>query len=76
MVGGRVVNIAVLFVDIRGFTTMSEKLTPSEVVEIIKPVPDSLIADCIMRNGGTLDKFIGDAAMAFWGAPLPQEDYL
>ena len=70
MVGGRVVNIAVLFVDIRGFTTMSEKLTPSEVVEILNQYL-TLIADCIMRNGGTLDKFIGDAAMAFWGAPLP-----
>ena len=75
MVGGRVVNIAVLFVDIRGFTTMSEKLTPSEVVEILNQYL-TLIADCIMRNGGTLDKFIGDAAMAFWGAPLPQEDYV
>ncbi len=75
MVGGRVVNIAVLFVDIRGFTTMSEKLSPSEVVEILNQYL-SLIADCIMRNGGTLDKFIGDAAMAFWGAPLPQEDYV
>lgn len=75
MVGGRVVNIAVLFVDIRGFTTMSEKLSPSEVVEILNQYL-TLIADCIMRNGGTLDKFIGDAAMAFWGAPLPQEDYV
>ena len=75
MVGGRVVNIAVLFVDIRGFTTMSEKLTPSEVVEILNQYL-TLIADCIMRNGGTLDKFIGDAAMAFWGAPLPREDYV
>ena len=65
MVGGRVVNIAVLFVDIRGFTTMSEKLSPSEVVEILNQYL-TLIADCIMRNGGTLDKFIGDAAMAFW----------
>ena len=41
MVGGRVVNIAVLFVDIRGFTTMSEKLTPSEVVEILNQYLDS-----------------------------------
>lgn len=59
MVGGRVVNIVVLFVDIRGFTTMSEKLSPSEVVEILNQYLN-LIADCIMRNGGTLDKFIGD----------------
>lgn len=59
MVGGRVVNIVVLFVDIRGFTTMSEKLSPSEVVEILNQYL-TLIADCIMRNGGTLDKFIGD----------------
>ena len=48
---------------------MSEKLTPSEVVEILNQYL-TLIADCIMRKGGTLDKFIGDAA-AFLGAPLP-----
>ena len=73
--GGERREIAAMFVDIRGFTTMSEKLSPSEVVEILNQYL-TLIADCIMRNGGTLDKFIGDAAMAFWGAPLPQEDYV
>lgn len=73
--GGKLTNIAVLFVDVRGFTTMSEALTPPEVVAILNRYL-TLIADCILKNGGTLDKFVGDAAMAFWGAPLPQEDYI
>lgn len=73
--GGKLTNIAVLFVDVRGFTTMSEQLQPKQVVEILNRYL-SLIADCILKNGGTLDKFVGDAAMAFWGAPLPQEDYI
>lgn len=72
---GRVVDIAVLFVDVRGFTAMSEALPPSEVVAILNRYL-TLVADCIIRYDGTLDKFIGDAAMAFWGAPNPQEDYV
>ena len=73
--GGKLTTIAVLFVDVRGFTTMSEMLSPPQVVEILNRYL-TLIADCILKNGGTLDKFVGDAAMAFWGAPLPQEDYV
>lgn len=73
--GGKLVDIAVLFVDVRGFTPMSELLTPVQVVEILNRYL-SLISSCIMKNGGTLDKFVGDAAMAIWGAPLPQEDYI
>ena len=73
--GGKLTTIAVLFVDVRGFTTMSEMLSPPQVVEILNRYL-TLIADCILKNGGTLDKFVGDAAMAFWGAPLPQEDYI
>lgn len=73
--GGKLTHIAVLFVDIRGFTPMSEMLTPSQVVEILNRYL-TLISRCILTNGGTLDKFVGDAAMAFWGAPLPQEDYV
>ena len=75
--GGKRTHIAVLFVDVRGFTTMSERLAdePEKVVEILNRYL-SLIAECILKNGGTLDKFVGDAAMAFWGAPLPQEDYV
>lgn len=72
--GGNMTTIAVLFVDVRGFTPMSELLSPTQVVEILNRYL-SLISDCILKNGGTLDKFVGDAAMAFWGAPLPQEDY-
>lgn len=73
--GGKLTNIAVLFVDVRGFTPMSELLKPTEVVEILNRYL-TLISGCIMRNHGTLDKFVGDAAMAFWGAPIPQEDYV
>ena len=73
--GGKMVDIAVLFVDIRGFTTMSESLSPEEVVSILNRYL-TLVSDCILEYGGTLDKFIGDAAMAFWNAPLPQEDYV
>ena len=72
---GKVVDIAVLFVDVRGFTPLSEALPPSEVVEILNRYL-TLVADCIIKFNGTLDKFIGDAAMAFWGAPDPQEDHV
>jgi adenylate cyclase len=71
--GGKLTDIAVLFVDIRGFTPMSELLDAPRVVEILNRYL-TLTGSCIMKNGGTLDKFIGDATMAFWGAPLPQDD--
>lgn len=73
--GGKQVRIAVLFVDVRGFTPMSERLAPTQVVAVLNEYL-TLISQCILKNGGTLDKFIGDAAMAFWGAPLPQEDFV
>ena len=71
--GGKLYDIAVLFVDIRGFTTMSEALDPPTVVEIINKYL-TLTTECIMKNHGTLDKFVGDCTMAFWNAPFPQED--
>ncbi len=73
--GGKLTEIAVLFVDVRGFTSMSEGLGAELVVEILNQYL-TLVSGCILKNGGTLDKFVGDAAMAFWGAPLPQEDYV
>lgn len=71
--GGKTCDIAVLFVDVRGFTTMSERLSPEKVVFILNKYL-TMASDCVERNRGTLDKFVGDAMMAFWGAPLPQED--
>ena len=71
--GGKTCDIAVLFVDVRGFTTMSERLDPEKVVFILNKYL-TMASGCVEATGGTLDKFVGDAMMAFWGAPLPQED--
>lgn len=71
--GGKTVDIAVLFVDIRGFTTMSERLSPEEVVHILNQYL-TMTSTCIENHQGTLDKFIGDATMAFWGAPIADDD--
>lgn len=71
--GGKTRDIAVLFVDIRGFTSLSEKLPPEKVVELLNQYL-TLTSQCIKSNGGTLDKFVGDCTMAIWGAPLACED--
>ena len=73
--GGSKRDIAVLFVDIRGFTPMSESLKPEQVVEILNEYL-SLTTNAIFQNGGTLDKFVGDATMAVFNAPFDLEDYV
>jgi len=70
----RLVEVTILFADISGFTTVSETQKPEEVAEFLSHF-FSCAVESIFAYGGTLDKFIGDAVMAFFGAPLPQEDH-
>lgn len=72
--GGHRSTVTVLFSDIRGFTTYSEKRSPEEVVPILNEYLAEM-TKVVFRWDGTLDKFVGDEIMAFWGEPLPQEDH-
>ena len=73
--GGRKRHIAALFVDIRGFTTMSEILDPEQVVEILNEYL-ALTTKSIFDNNGTLDKFVGDCTMAVFNSPIDLDDYV
>jgi adenylate cyclase len=72
--GGEEKELTVLFSDIRGFTTISEGLTPDELVQLLNKYFEQM-TDTIFATDGTLDKYIGDAIMAFWGSPYPQADH-
>jgi adenylate cyclase len=67
--GGETKRVTVFFSDIRSFTAISEKLTPAEVVEFLNDYMTRMV-DCVDKTGGVVDKFIGDAVMAVWGAPV------
>ncbi len=71
---GRRAELSILFSDIRGFTTISESMSPTEVIGFLN-VYLSQMAQIVKDAGGTLDKFIGDAVMAFWGEPVPLADH-
>ena len=71
--GGDKRPIAVLFSDIRGFTALSENMNPDEMATLLTEYFTEMV-DCVFRHGGTLDKFIGDAVMAQWGAPIASPD--
>jgi adenylate cyclase len=63
-----------MFSDIRGFTTISEGLSADELVRLLNEYLGAM-TDILFANLGTLDKYIGDAIMAFWGSPYPQSDH-
>jgi adenylate cyclase len=71
--GGEKRPITVLFSDIRGFTRLSEHLNPDDIAALLTDYFTEMV-DIIFEHGGTLDKFIGDAIMALWGAPIAHED--
>jgi class 3 adenylate cyclase len=72
--GGESLQVTILFSDIRNFTTISEKLNAREVVEMLNTYL-SKVYEPILKEGGTIDKFIGDSIMAVFGSPVPYKDH-
>ena len=73
-VGGRAKEVTLFFSDIAGFTTVSETLSPDKLVTHLSEYFEELTT-IIMSNNGTVDKYIGDAIMSFWGAPVPDRHH-
>jgi len=72
--GGEKRDMTVFFLDIAGFTTMSEKMTPEQLTKMLNNYLSGL-TDVILCHDGVVDKYIGDCIMAFWNAPLDQKDH-
>jgi adenylate cyclase len=72
--GGERRRMTVLFSDLRGFTTLSEGLAPEKLVEVLNRYLHAM-TEIVFEEGGVLDKYIGDAVMAFWNAPFDQADH-
>ncbi len=72
--GGEIKELTIMFTDIRSFTTISEGLTPEELIALMNDFLTPM-SDLVMQNRGTIDKYMGDAMMAFWNAPLDDPDH-
>ena len=72
--GGEEREVSVLFSDVRGFTTLSESMGPTELTKFLNRYL-SRMTDIILNHGGGVDKYIGDAIMCFWGAPVTNEGH-
>jgi adenylate cyclase len=72
--GGEMKELSIMFSDIRSFTTLSEGLSPDDLVHLLNEYFGAM-TEIIFSYQGTLDKYIGDAIMAFWGSPYPQQDH-
>jgi len=72
--GGKRTEISIFFSDVQGFTTISENLDPDQLKELLNDYL-TLLTDIIQDSGGTIDKYEGDAIIAFWNAPVPLEDH-
>ena len=72
--GGEEREITAYFSDVQGFTSISESLTPKELTDLLNTYL-SAMTDIILKHGGTIDKYEGDAIIAFWGAPTRQDDH-
>ncbi|MCB0413668.1 MAG: CHASE2 domain-containing protein [Bdellovibrionales bacterium] len=72
--GGKKIRMSVFFSDIRGFTTISEKLDPKQLSDLLNSYLTPM-TDIVFKNKGTLDKYMGDAIMAFFGAPIQYSDH-
>lgn len=73
-IGGKSKEVTLMFTDIAGFTNVSESLTPDKLVVHLSEYFEELTS-IIMNNNGTVDKYIGDAIMSFWGAPIPDRHH-
>ena len=69
--GGESLDVSVLFTDIRGFTTISEKMDPQQLVALLNEYFTEMVS-IVMQEDGVVDKYIGDAIMAVFGAPVPK----
>ncbi|NES82606.1 MAG: adenylate cyclase, partial [Moorea sp. SIO2B7] len=67
-------DMSILFADLVGFTALSERMTPNQIADLLNPLFEEMLKS-IFAVGGTLDKYIGDCIMAFFGAPEPQSDH-